>query len=128
MAALTDPNGLTVFTVAFSPNGRMLAASDEQGSTYLWNVATRHQIAELDDPNYWSGSNYSVAFSPDGRTPATGEYQGSSYLWNVATRHLIATLNDPKGSGVNSVAFSPDGRMLSVYPEVLRVTGRVAAG
>jgi len=113
MAALTDPYGVSVFTVAFSPDGRMLAASDEQGSTYLWNVATRHQIAELDDPTYWIGSNYSVAFSPDGRTLASGRYQGSSYLWNVATRHLIATLNDPKGSGVNSVAFSPHGRMLA---------------
>jgi hypothetical protein len=83
MAALTDPYGVSVFTVAFSPDGRMLAASDEQGRTYLWNVATRHQIAELDDPNYWSVSNYSVAFSPDARMLAAADTNGSIYLWHV---------------------------------------------
>ena len=38
MAALTDPHGLSVFTVAFSPDGRMLAAADTNGSIYLWHV------------------------------------------------------------------------------------------
>jgi len=118
MGALPDPYGVSVFTVAFSPHGRMLAASDEAGNTYLRDVAASHQIAQLDNPDPGSASVLSVAFSRDGRTLAAGDNQGSSYLWNVATRHLIATLNDPQSDGVNSdgvnsVAFSPDGRTLA---------------
>ena len=65
MAALADPYGFTVFTVAFSPDGRTLAAGDYQGSTCLWDARTRHLIATLNDPEC-SGVN-SAAFSPDGR-------------------------------------------------------------
>jgi len=84
MAALTDPYGMSVLPVAFSPDGRILAVG-----SFLWDVGTRHQIAEL-DANYGYGSNYAVAFSPDGRTLAVAIGNDSSFLWNVATRHVIA--------------------------------------
>jgi len=39
--ALTDPGSTGVNSVSFSPNNALLAASDENGDTYLWNVATK---------------------------------------------------------------------------------------
>ena len=52
----------------------------------------------------------SVVFSPDGTTLAVGSR--STRLWNMATRELVATLT-ADWNFVNSVAFSPDGKLLA---------------
>ncbi len=38
-AALTDPDGSGVFSVAFGPGGNTLAAGDYGGTTYLWRIS-----------------------------------------------------------------------------------------
>ncbi|MGV9386639.1 nSTAND1 domain-containing NTPase [Nonomuraea sp. NPDC003707] len=129
-AVLPNPES-GVWSVAFSPDGRILAAAstpdalgnEGRGKVQLWDVATRRQIGTLADPD---GEVYSVAFSPDGRVLATTssgasitrgsrsktELNSVVRLWDVATRRQIGTLADPDGD-VYSVAFSPDGRTLA---------------
>jgi WD40 repeat protein len=123
IATLTDPDGHYVFSVAFSPDGQTLATGDAyDGSTYLWDVATQHQVAAVADPGgdqYGDEGVSSVASSPDGQTLATGDggggilAKGDAFLWNVATSRLITSVAGPGSSGVGSVAFSPDGQTLA---------------
>jgi serine/threonine protein kinase/Tol biopolymer transport system component len=101
----------SVTAVTFSPDGKTLAASDNNGHTYLWNVATGSQTAAVTDSG--SSGAFSVAFSPDGKTLATGDGNGRTYLWNAATGKPILSVADPGSMGVNSVAFSPDGKILA---------------
>ena len=86
----TFPHGVSVVSVAFSPDGKILAfVSGATGlwNVALWNVATEQRIATLRG----GGQPYSVVFSPDG-TLAIALRNGAVELWNVATREQIATL------------------------------------
>ena len=113
---LATPHDLTliptrsgVVSVAFSPDGKILASVAWGDPILLWDVETREIIATLeghtDDVN-------SVAFSPDGKTLATGDRDNTILLWDVETREIIATL-EGHTDDVNSVAFSPDGKTLA---------------
>jgi WD40 repeat protein len=111
--APASPKGINeIVSVAFSPDGTTLAASDGVGHVFLWNVATGKLIATLKDPG-GSSAVFTVAFSPNGATLAAADIYGhDTYLWNIAARTVAAMLTDPDSSGVNTVAFSPDGAML----------------
>ena len=106
----TNPVFQTEDSVAFSPDGKTVAAGGSTGRTYLWEVGTK-RLTSVTDPGS-EGVN-SVAFSPDGKTLAAGDYNGSTYLWDIATAKLVLTITDPGSKGVKPVAFSPDGTILA---------------
>ena len=101
----------TIQAVAFSPDGKILAAGYGQGITRLWDVDTQRQIGEP----IATGSDEidSIEFSPDGKTLLTGSWDGTARLWDVATQQEIGdplTTND--GAPVIA-AFSPDGKAVA---------------
>jgi WD40 repeat protein len=109
--------GLDMNSIAFSPNGSMLAAGVDNGTTYLWSLATARVIAKLVDPGS-SSSVQSVAFSPDGKTVITGDRNGSVYFWDATSSAgpaiPTATLAVAGDKGVNAVAFSPNGATVAM--------------
>jgi WD40 repeat protein len=80
------PHSGPVYTVAFSPDGRILASGGVGGSqqVQLWDVATGRQMGALSDGQTWDIN--SVTFSPDGSTIATGGSDDTTRLREVATR------------------------------------------
>ena len=81
----------SVVSVAFSPDGTILATGTQDGTTQLWDAATLQQIGVPLTAD--SRRISSVAFSPDGKTLATSSYAGTVRLWNVT-----AALNDSVGT------------------------------
>ncbi len=102
-------------SIAFSPNGKVLAVgasggsqsgSQDKGTTYLLNVSSGKRIETL------SPGGGAEAFSPDGAMLATagGPHNSITYLRSMDSGDTIANLNDHHGSSVESVSFSPNGK------------------
>ena len=105
-------------SLVFSPDGKMLASSDEYRTIKLWNMDTATSHATFKAPD----SFYALSFAPNGKLLASGGYGGSVRLWNVTAKQQglwgkigqylpTLTLKGHK-DGVSALAFSPDGKML----------------
>jgi WD40 repeat protein len=103
--------GRYVEGLAFSNDGKLLAAGTDSGSLQIWDVQHQTRLQSL-TPAGWGGAVSRPAFSPDGRLVAVGIYgTGTVFLVDVGTGK---TIDHQKVSdlGCGSVAFSPDGRFL----------------
>ncbi len=98
-----------VRSVAFSPDGKMLASGSWNGEIIIWDVASRSMLKKLSGR---SGAIWSVAFSPDGKLLASGSEDKTVTIWDAASWNAIRVLANHWAS-VWSIAFSPDGSMLA---------------
>ena len=108
---ITVLNSGSVNGVAFSPDGKMLASANDDGTVRLWNVIN-HQPLGAPLKGH-SGSVHSVAFSPDGKTLASAGADRTMQLWDVVSGQPRGAPLRGHSSDVNSVVFSPDGKMLA---------------
>jgi WD40 repeat protein len=93
-----------VKSLAFSPDGVVLAAGCVDGRVVLWETTARRVRATL---RGHAGIVNGLAFSPDGRSLATAGHDGTLCVWDVATCRLRSSARG--ASAIRSVAFSPDG-------------------
>ncbi|MFD3942968.1 WD40 repeat domain-containing serine/threonine protein kinase [Streptomyces sp. NPDC058579] len=108
-------------SLAYSPDGKTIAAGAAEGTIYLWtsaDFATAPVADTLVPGGYNTGA---VVFSPDGKTLASAGNDRTIRLWDTTTQRVRATLTVPKaplipeslGQYVSTLAFSPDGAMLA---------------
>ena len=100
-------------TVAFSPDGRLLAAGTNSGKVLLLDA----QDGERLGPPIEVGKDEidPVSFSPDGRLLAASSGDQTATVWDVASRKQLGT-TFPAVQGVVPVAqFAPDGDLVIAY-------------
>jgi WD40 repeat protein len=96
-------------SVAFSPDGTMLAGACGINLLPVWDVASGLVRFELYPTRQ---QNVACAFAPDGETLATGGFDQTITLWNAVTGALVRELGS-HDSPVWELDFSPDGRSLA---------------
>ena len=108
----TDEVSWGLASIAFSPNGAMLATGgSSDAAAKVWDVKTKQIITTLDTEHEWYGTRPTyVAFSPDGAILAYGAWEIN--LWDIAAQTRIATLAPVAPRAAENIAFSPDGTML----------------
>ena len=119
-----DGHKAIVCSLAYSPDGKLLASAAVDSTIRLWDPATGKQIHKGDGNATWVQA---VAYSPDGKMIATGSGQAGDnaiHLWNAATGKLIHRIpgapphTRPGVRAIDvekvwSLAFSPDSKTLA---------------
>ena len=113
LATLRDPGGQGVNAVAFSPNGKVLATGDSDGSVYEFDTATDLASTGWTPPGQHGPVN-AVTFSPDGTLLAAADGNGHAYVWKASTGKIVGSYAGTGGWPVWAVAFSPNGQLLAI--------------
>ncbi|MBZ0292193.1 MAG: protein kinase, partial [Anaerolineae bacterium] len=102
-----------VSSVAFSPDGRWLAAGSEDTTVHIWDIGD--DTPQTGPVLRHSASVTAVAFSPDSQKMALADVDGMIMFYHPGQAWAAAAQQLPmQGSGVTSLAFQPGGQLLAV--------------
>lgn len=113
----SGPNPNTVYSAAWSPNGKSLAAGFGDGSVKIFSVADENQ------PRLYEGNSKQtqyLAFSPDGNWLASACSDAHIKVWDVHTSSLVKLI--PTRFVSPQLAFSHDSKLLVGVVDASAVT------
>ena len=98
----------TVWSVAFSPDGKRAVTADDDHTALIWNVTTGalERALKGHTDRVWY-----AAFSPDGARIVTASGDNTARLWDAATGAQLAVLAGHRDA-VTFAAFSPDNALI----------------
>jgi WD40 repeat protein len=100
-------------SLAWSPDGRWLAAADDHGDVRVWEAASGRVQARAP-----GAGGEAVAFAPDGSTLAALGYDGTLCFLDPSDGRVLGTFRWHGGPELTrGLAFSPDGRWLATGGE-----------
>lgn len=105
--------GVWQTSLAFSPDGAVLAASGRDGQLYAWEVGRGELLAPAyPHPAHRKGAS-KVAISPDGLTLASTGNDGMAHLWELASGEPVTAMI-AGAFATPAIAFTPDGAEVAI--------------
>ncbi|MBW4475047.1 MAG: NACHT domain-containing protein [Stenomitos rutilans HA7619-LM2] len=96
-------------TVAFSADGRYVAAGSSNGEVRIWQVSDGKLLFTFKAHSSWV---WAVTFSPDGKTLGSGSSDHTITLWDTQTGQRLKTLQGHEGR-IWALDFSPDSSKIA---------------
>jgi DNA-binding beta-propeller fold protein YncE len=106
--AFAEPKDV-VFSVAFSPDGKLLAAGGADNIARVWNVDEKKLVGELKGHTSWI---LSVNFSADGKFIVTSGADRTAQVWEVGAWKLAVKLDQMEP--VTAAVFGPNAELVAM--------------
>lgn len=97
-----------VTSIAFSPDGVLLASGDRNGGLFVWEAANGSEYQNLRGHEKMIAS---LAWRGDSNLVAAGSEDGNFTWWEMANGTQVKKVGSH--GGVLALGFAPDGRMVS---------------
>ena len=124
----------SIFSVWFTPDGRLLAAGYPSGVVQFFDPVTGKELSKFETPKGYRGAGEYAHPTPDFRrlyvgdegdkfvpadkvkgTPARREYDGTIMIWDLATGRSLPPIRPSEPRGFAVLYMSPDGtKMVTV--------------
>jgi len=99
----------TTHSVAFAPDGAILASSGDETVVRLWNVASGREVRPPEGHHSGIGG---LAYGPDGSSVITGGRDGTVRFWDPSSGTQRGRWDRP-GDPIQFLSLSADGRLLA---------------
>ena len=97
-----------VWSAAFSPEGRRIVTTSDDGTAKVWETSTGRELLTLPGHHDWVRS---AVFSPEGGRIVTGSKDYIARVWDAAKGVEILRLLGHRAA-IRTVDFFPDGRRI----------------
>jgi WD40 repeat protein/nucleoside phosphorylase len=101
-----------IWSIAFSPDGNILASASADQTIQLWNVRDPENPILLGSLVGHTNEVLSISISLDGRFIASASTDKTAKLWNIETHECIKTFQGHTDA-VESVSLSRDSQLLA---------------
>ncbi len=102
-----------VFSVAFSADGKKVAAAGADRTIRVFEVETGKTLVQIEDHADWI---FAIAFSPDGKRLASASRDKTSKVFDIEKKESLVTFPG-HAQPVYTVSFTPDGKQVATGGE-----------
>jgi WD40 repeat protein len=119
LALKLEGEGSTIVDAAFSPDGKLIVSTSNDGKARIWDSKTGTLVKLLEGH---SDRISGVAYCPKGNYVATISDDDTARIWNVETGETVRVINRYYDMFM-SVAYSPNGRFLITVSQASLAAG-----